>query len=148
MRVCFDTNVIIDIWGKTNSFFASYSALDTAISTGMEVSISVGSLSDFVYILASRKHASKRLAREMISEVIHVFEILDLTFSDCQCANLSDMKDFEDALIAYSAKRSNVDFIVTRNKKVFKVSPVPALTPEDFLSIYKPDYLDYELIDT
>ena len=42
--------------------------------------------------------------------------------------------DYEDDLIACSAKRNDVDVIVTRNKRDFAKSPVPALTPEEFVS--------------
>jgi len=43
------------------------------------------------------------------------------------------MKDYEDALLASVAKRSKADFIVTRNEGDFKGSPVPAVSPQDFL---------------
>lgn len=147
MKVCFDTNVIIDIWGRTEGFFAPYSSLDVALSEGMDVCISAGSLFDFAYILAARKHASKKQARQMISEVLDVFKVLDLTVSDARQANESAMNDYEDGLIVYSASRCNVDFIITGNKKDFVKSPVPVLTPEQFVDIYKPDYLEYEMVD-
>ena len=48
----------------------------------------------------------------------------------------SDMPDYEDALLAYRGKRANVNHIVTRNVKDFTTSPMPAITPADFLSKY------------
>ncbi len=81
MKVCFDTNVIIDIRSRTEGFFAPYSSLDVALSEGMDICISAGSLSDFAYILAARKHASEKQARQMTPEVLDVFEVLDLTVS-------------------------------------------------------------------
>ena len=45
----------------------------------------------------------------------------------------SDMSDYEDAVIAATAKRNRIDFIITRNTKDFKESPVPALTPSQFI---------------
>ena len=53
----------------------------------------------------------------------------------------------EDDLIACSAKRNDVDVIVTRNKRDFAKSPVPALTPEEFVSAYKPVDMEYELVE-
>jgi predicted nucleic acid-binding protein len=44
------------------------------------------------------------------------------------------MPDFEDAVIAAVAQREGADYIVTRNTKDFIASPVPAITPEDFLA--------------
>lgn len=49
--------------------------------------------------------------------------------------------------IACSAKRNDVDVIVTRNKRDFAKSPVPALTPEEFVSAYKPVDMEYELVE-
>ena len=48
----------------------------------------------------------------------------------------SDMTDFEDALLACCAKRVKADYIVTRNKVDFKLSPVTPISPEDFLEKY------------
>ncbi|MBC7075710.1 MAG: hypothetical protein H5T98_06535 [Syntrophomonadaceae bacterium] len=45
-----------------------------------------------------------------------------------------DVDDFEDELISVCAKRTKMDYIITRNTKNFTNSPVPAVTPEDFLT--------------
>jgi predicted nucleic acid-binding protein len=39
----------------------------------------------------------------------------------------------EDAVVAATAARENADFIVTRNAGDFTKSPVPAISPADFL---------------
>jgi hypothetical protein len=44
------------------------------------------------------------------------------------------MSDYEDALIATCANRNKVDWIISRNTKDFINLPVPAITPEDFLT--------------
>lgn len=43
------------------------------------------------------------------------------------------MSDFEDALQVAAALAANADFIVTRNLQDFRRSPLPALTPPQFL---------------
>jgi len=43
------------------------------------------------------------------------------------------MSDFEDAIIAATALRENAEYIITRNIKDFTQSPIPAITPSDFL---------------
>jgi predicted nucleic acid-binding protein len=42
-------------------------------------------------------------------------------------------KDFEDAVVAVVAKTYGSDFIVSRNVDDFANSPVPVITPTDFL---------------
>lgn len=147
MKILFDTNVVLDILGKTEDFFASYASYDVVLSKKFDPYIAVKSVTDVVYLLSARKHLRKAEARGMVEPLLEMFEVLDSTAADCVQADKSEMSDFEDALIAYSARRHNIDFIVTRNKKDFLKSSVAALTPAEFLNIYKPDYLEYELED-
>lgn len=43
------------------------------------------------------------------------------------------MTDFEDAVVAASAEAAGCDYVVSRNVPDFAGSPVPAVTPADFL---------------
>ena len=43
-----------------------------------------------------------------------------------------NFKDFEDCLQMECAVSSNVDYIITRDKKDFVNSLIPCLTPEEF----------------
>jgi predicted nucleic acid-binding protein len=45
--------------------------------------------------------------------------------------------DFEDAVIAATAKREKADYIVTRNETDFKNSPVPAVSPAVLLREFR-----------
>lgn len=147
MKVLFDTCTVIDILGKTDYFADAYAAYDIALFKKMDVCISASSTTDIVYLLHSRSFASKKEAREAALHLDALFDILDNTASDCKLAAASSMSDYEDALIAHAAERQGVDFIVTRNKKDFALSPVPALTPAEFVAIYKPTCLDYEEVE-
>ena len=51
---------------------------------------------------------------------------------------LSRTRDYEDDLVAYSAHRTGADFIVTRNGRDFEKSPVPVLSPTEFVDLFKP----------
>jgi len=44
------------------------------------------------------------------------------------------MSDYEDAVIATIALRENASYIVTRNIADYVNSPVPAVTPADFVA--------------
>ncbi|MCL1797871.1 MAG: PIN domain-containing protein [Eggerthellaceae bacterium] len=147
MKILFDCNVVIDVWGKTDDFFLSYASFDTALTKEFCPCITATSIITIGYVLAARKYLDKPTSRQAIGSLFDIFEILDIAPSDCRQAYESDMDDYEDAHIAYAAKRHGVDFIITRNKRDFLKSPVPALTPEEFLHIYKPDYLEYEMVD-
>lgn len=146
MKVLFDVNVIIDIWGKTEDFAFSFEAMDVALVREFELCITASMTPSIVYLLSARKLMSQKDARKAFGDLVSLVEILDVTASDCQRAHGALGGDYEDDLIACSAKRNGVDVIVTRNKRDFAKSPVPALTPEEFVNAYKPDNMEYELV--
>ena len=45
-------------------------------------------------------------------------------------------EDFEDAVLAYAANLVGATAVVTRNTKDFRYSPVKALDPSEFLSVF------------
>jgi len=146
MRICFDTNVIVDIMGKTADFPNSYAAYDTTLMREFDPCISLTSLPDIVYLLKQRGFLDKESARASLADLFTMFEVLDAKYVDCKEAYESAMSDFEDALIAFIARRNKVDFIVTRNKKDFLASPVPALTPQEFLETFCPPEITYSML--
>lgn len=147
MKVLFDVNVIIDIWGKTEDFAFSLEAMDVAIVREFELCITASMTPSIVCLLSARKLMSRKDAREAFGNLASLVEILDVGASDCLRAHSEFEGDYEDDLIACSAKRNGVDVIVTRNKRDFVQSPVPALTPEEFVSAYKPADMEYGLVE-
>ena len=81
--------------------------------------------------------------RAKLPNLLEMFDILDVTASDCQQAIDSDMNDFEDAVIAASAKRNNVNLIVTRDEHGFDDAPLASMTPFDFVRHFKPANVEY-----
>ena len=62
------------------------------------------------------------------------FQIGNLEVADWQQARGLSFEDFEDAVVATVARVTASVFIITRNVDDFAGSPVPAITPADFLS--------------
>lgn len=148
MKICFDTCVIIDFLGKTDRCYDAFMSLDIALANGFEICCSASSTTDIVYLMHSRGFAKTQLAaRKSIEEIIGLFKIISNNEIDVCAAIASDIKDYEDGLIAFSSKRSGVDFIVTSNKKDFISSPVPALTPCEFSKMFKKIDYSYEQIE-
>ena len=147
MRICFDTCSVIDILGKTDWFFPAYCAYDTVVALGFTPCLSVSSTTDIAYLLHARSSLSRKKARQAAEATLDLFELFENTPSDSRRAFRSAMTDYEDALIAFGAQSAGVDIIITRNKKDFKNSPVPALTPEEFLRDFKPDDIEYSEVE-
>ena len=51
-----------------------------------------------------------------------------------QAARQQPLEDFEDSVVVAVAMATRSAFIITRNARDFTNSPVPAITPADFLS--------------
>jgi hypothetical protein len=69
--------------------------------------------------------------------MLKVVTLVDTKAVDIQEAICLNFSDFEDAVIAATALREGVSYIITRNTSDFIGSPVPAITPTEFLIIYK-----------
>jgi predicted nucleic acid-binding protein len=146
MKICFDSNVAIDILGESPDFFPSYIVYDVVTIRDFEALIPMFTTTDIAYILR-RRYLNSQDTKAAIKHLLEMFDIMDGHPQDCIKAINSDMDDYEDALIAFAAERNGVDFIVTRNKKDFRHSPVPALTPEEFVDIYRPENITYTVIE-
>lgn len=147
MKVLFDTCVVIDIFGKSSFFFDSFCAYDVALIRGFDPCLSVSSTTDICYLLHARGFADKKRAAELTAKCLELFDLVENTGQDCMRACNNSMSDYEDALIAASAYRADVDLIITRNAKDFKNSPVAAMTPSQFVEAFKPDNITYANLD-
>ena len=116
MNIVFDTCVIVDILQKREPFCEDAVNLLYAVSNQqINGIITAKSLTDIYYLL--RKSLNEQAVRELLSNMTELFDIVDTTGADCKLALISDMKDYEDAIMVETAKRMKADGIVTRNLK-------------------------------
>ena len=82
-----------------------------------------------------RKHLGKEIAMQCVRDLLNTeeIEIQAIDKETLTAALNSGMTDFEDAVQAAAAKIAGIDFIVTRNTRDFRRSPIPAVTPENLL---------------
>lgn len=143
MKICFDANVVIDIFLASDDLLHSFAAYDIAALCKHDTYVCASSVPTIAYVLHRRGMTNDRLS-SLIPAFFELFSVLDTTESDCKKAASNPMGDYEDAVIAESANRNGIDLILTRNVKDFEESPVPALTPTDFVRIYKPSNYEYD----
>lgn len=99
--------------------------------------ISTSALTDIFYFV--QKNTNTEIAKKSIATLIDLIYLLDVTSEDCIRALASEMTDFEDALIVSVAKRNDIKYIVTRNKKDFTDSSVTILSPDEFITLISPE---------
>jgi predicted nucleic acid-binding protein len=131
MKLLLDTNVVVDILTGRAGYEASLKVLKYCELQKAEGYVSAVTVTDVMYIL--RKHISPDSVRDALSTLLSIVEVADVVKSDIRTAFSCDIRDFEDAVQAMCARRTGVDYIVTRNLKDFKGSPVRAISPADAL---------------
>ena len=90
-----------------------------------------------IYYLVKRHSGSIAQAHAAVIHLSSLVQICDTAARDIQAALEFKMADFEDAVLAAAAQREKANFIITRNVKDFANSPVPAITPKEFISKIK-----------
>jgi predicted nucleic acid-binding protein len=137
MKLVFDTNVIVDVLAVREPFVgASKKAMAVAARADVAGAMTANTLTDIFYLLTRHGMPQKSLKAALIN-LMDYLEVLDTTSDLCLLACHSDMADFEDALLAESAKLWSADLIVTRNAVDFAKSPIKAITPTELLD--RPD---------
>jgi predicted nucleic acid-binding protein len=133
MKALIDTNVILDVMTGREPHYEYSAAFLKLCGTRITGLMSASQTTDIFYLLR-REGKDAQSAKEIISKLADNVKIVDVTAVDVKNALASDMPDYEDALLAFCGKRRKADYIVTRNEKDFRQSPVPALSPQAFLS--------------
>ena len=133
MKILIDTCVIIDALQARKQFNEDAEKVILAVAQNKcEGYITAKSVTDIYYLIHRCTHSDSE-TRNIISKVLMIINILDTTGIDIKKAMLSEMSDYEDAVMVETALRENVDLIVTRNIKDFVKSKVKVKTPKEFI---------------
>ena len=133
-RVFVDTNIIIDMLGKRINFYEQSQDFFTyALDNTVEIFVSTLSFANTHYILSEqmkkpRVRNTLRKFKTLVTVATFDDKILELSLGD-------EFKDFEDGIQYFIALENSCEVVVTRNKKDFRNSQIPILSPKEFLSI-------------
>ena len=130
MNILIDTNVILDVLCNRADFVEDalkvFRLCEAEQITGY---ISALSVPNIVYIM--RKELDNTRIKEILNILTSIFTVVELRESDLIQAADMEFSDYEDALQAVCASRAKTSYIVTRNIKDFRNSPVPAIKPSE-----------------
>jgi predicted nucleic acid-binding protein len=132
MKVLIDTNVILDVLQKREPHYETSAAVLKLCGPRLRGYISANQTTDIFYVLRRHGHDATK-AKAILKKLTDNVKILDVTAADVDNALASAMPDFEDALLAAQALRQKAEYIVTRNENDYKLSQVPAISPQAFL---------------
>ena len=136
MLVLVGTNVILDyVLKREPHAAAAKQCIDILVSRKIKICLPVSALTDIYYTTMQSRHDSFA-ARAIVTKLLNAFQIASPDKADCIKALELNMDDFEFALIATCAKKLKAAHIITRNPEGFHTSPVPAITPEEWVKVY------------
>ena len=126
MKVLIDTDVLIDVALRRAEFFSDSNQVMEWIESGAgQAAVAWHSLSNLAYMMTD--------ARGFIRDLLQFMEIAPSGVPEVLAALDLPMRDLEDALQASAAKSFEAQWVITRNVADYKKSPVPAISPADFL---------------
>ena len=128
-----DLNIILDYLENRNGCEKAEELLAKCFRKELKGYVCAHEITTLSYYLGkSRKNRTENL--QIISRILQIFDVIEICKSILEKAVLSNITDFEDAVIVESAKVKKISYIITRNIKDFKNSQIPAILPEEFLS--------------
>jgi predicted nucleic acid-binding protein len=134
MKTIIDNNVILDVFQNREPFVKFSSSILRLVETKqVKGYITANSITDIHYVL-NRFLKDKQKLYKAIDILFQLVDIIDVTAKDIRKAFRPEVDDFEDELISVCAERAKIDYIITRNTKDFINSPIPVITPEDFIT--------------
>ena len=128
IRVLVDINVVLDVMldrqPHAEASFAVWEAIETHAAEGL---LSAHAFTTIYYLM--QRGVSAVTAERAIGTLLRIFGVAAMDQGVIQDGWDWRLDDFEDAVTASAAQRAGCSYIVTRDPKGFRGSPVPYLSP-------------------
>jgi predicted nucleic acid-binding protein len=125
MKILIDSDVLLDVALAREPHLAASAAVLEWAEAGGDAAVAWHSLTNCSYLLKGGK--------PFLAKLLKIVEVAPVETEDARNALRLPMSDVEDAFQAAAAQAWKADFIVTRNLPDYQKSPVPAISPADFL---------------
>ena len=135
MEVLVDTNIILDWFLRREPFYETAKMLLNKIWFGCEISyLTVHSICDLFYIIDKKFPADEK--KKLLQLLMSRNEIISESKEDIlRFIENQSWTDLEGGLQMQCASDYNLDYIITRNLDDFVSSDIPAVSPQEFLSL-------------
>jgi predicted nucleic acid-binding protein len=138
-RLLVDTSVALDVLLDRRPHAEASVTIWATVETGRcEGFLAAHAITTIHYLVQKELGAAK--AKQLVSLLLVVFRVAAVDGSVIEQALRLPKADFEDAVTVAAALASECEFIVTRDPKGFRGSPVRALGPEAVLPILAAEY--------
>lgn len=133
LRLLIDTNIIMDVLLERQPFFEdSRKVLDLCKSNNVRGCVAMHTIPTLWYLF--KRSTTEENCRKIMQDLLSYLEVSNLNKRlILEALSREDFSDFEDCLQDQCALNFQADYIVTRNKKDFELSKVPAYLPAELL---------------
>jgi predicted nucleic acid-binding protein len=128
VKILVDTDILLDVALGREPHLADSIAVLQWVEAGGQACVAWHSLTNCAYLL-------KGGGRPFLNNLLKLVEVAPVTTSDAKRALSLPMADVEDAFQVAAALAWQADMIVTRNLSDYRKSPIPALSPKNFLRL-------------
>ena len=133
-RVLLDINVVLDVLANRMPFVDEAEVILRQVEArAMEGLVAAHTITTLHFLLA--RNLGKAKARKVLTDLLHVVRVVPVDEDRIRHALALNWTDFEDAVQAACAEKAEADYLVTRDKKGFKKSPVKVVTPAELLAL-------------
>lgn len=130
--IILDINVLLDVVQRRQPHYhASAAVLDLVIRKKVSGALPAHAVTTIHFIVS--RYQSRDTASRLIEWLLARFAIAAVRKAELIRAQALGWEDFEDGVVAAAAESSGCKAIITRNVRDFRNSPVPAVTPEEYL---------------
>jgi predicted nucleic acid-binding protein len=133
VNVFFDTNVILDVLLERDPYVHAAAKLFALVDNGRIRGTICATTVTTVYYIAAKDFGRSR-ACEQVHGLLGLFEVAPVDRDVLDAALDIDFSDYEDAVLHEAALAVGATAIVTRDRRDFAKSAIPALDPQELLA--------------
>ena len=134
-KLFLDNDVILDVACARQAYFLFSQKILIAVEQKRAVGfLSAVSFPILYYLI--RKVSGHNDGVKFLHGLMRLMQIIEVDKATIERALQINLKDFEDSLQAACAESCSADFIITRNIKDFKASPITPISPEEYLASF------------
>jgi predicted nucleic acid-binding protein len=129
MRLLVDINVALDVILERAPWVTEAALLFSAIQEGRAAGYLAGHTIPTLHYIVRENRRDRAVADAAVGRLLRIFDVVSAENADFHHALGLGFPDFEDAVQVACAVKANADFIVTRNTRDFKKSPIACEPP-------------------
>ncbi len=136
MSLLLDTNVVLDVLGRREPFFADSARMMALVEQGRVRAFLCASTFTTLFYLCRRAVGDEQ-ARVHIGSLLKLFEVAPVNRAVLSDAMSLPFGDFEDAVLHEAARQVGCSAIITRNVNDFQRASLAIHTPAHYLRMHE-----------